>query len=118
PSCGAVRGCPAPVLSPLLSCCAYRSRALRELPSFPTRRSSDLEVIGVRLSGGPRALHDPADRSTAAPLRHRVHPGAAPLWSGQPDRKSTRLNSSHVSISYAVFCLKKKTHTHNRSEGV
>src|SRR5690606_40814221 len=32
---------------------------------------------------------------------------------GQPyevDRKSTRLNSSHVKISYAVFCLKKKTH--------
>src|SRR5699024_11620442 len=28
---------------------------------------------------------------------------------GFPDRKSTRLNSSHVSISYAVFCLKKKT---------
>src|SRR5690625_6942468 len=28
------------------------------------------------------------------------------LW---PDRKSTRLNSSHVAISYAVFCLKKKT---------
>src|SRR5690606_41410722 len=27
-----------------------------------------------------------------------------------PDRKSTRLNSSHVKISYAVFCLKKKTH--------
>src|SRR5207253_9954160 len=32
------------------------------------------------------------------------------LWT--PDRKSTRLNSSHVAISYAVFCLKKKnTHT-------
>src|SRR3712207_8115863 len=28
------------------------------------------------------------------------------------DRKSTRLNSSHANISYAVFCLKKKTHTH------
>src|SRR5690625_5401247 len=28
---------------------------------------------------------------------------------GFPDRKSTRLNSSHVAISYAVFCLKKKT---------
>src|SRR5690242_20969090 len=27
------------------------------------------------------------------------------------DRKSTRLNSSHMSISYAVFCLKKKTHS-------
>src|SRR2546430_5488556 len=29
-----------------------------------------------------------------------------------PDRKSTRLNSSHSQISYAVFCLKKKKHTH------
>src|SRR5277367_7002994 len=30
----------------------------------------------------------------------------------RPDRKSTRLNSSHITISYAVFCLKKKkTHT-------
>src|SRR5690625_6132948 len=29
----------------------------------------------------------------------------------QEDRKSTRLNSSHVAISYAVFCLKKKKHT-------
>src|SRR5256885_12147037 len=28
-----------------------------------------------------------------------------------PDRKSTRLNSSHLVISYAVFCLKKKKHT-------
>src|SRR5690606_40407531 len=33
-------------------------------------------------------------------------------WSGRSDRKSTRLNSSHVKNSYAVFCLKKKkTHT-------
>src|SRR5437660_2182099 len=30
------------------------------------------------------------------------------LGLGKPDRKSTRLNSSHVAISYAVFCLKKK----------
>src|SRR3712207_7176805 len=29
----------------------------------------------------------------------------------KPDRKSTRLNSSHANISYAVFCLKKKKHT-------
>src|SRR3712207_7785859 len=29
----------------------------------------------------------------------------------RPDRKSTRLNSSHANISYAVFCLKKKTYT-------
>src|SRR5256885_13265345 len=32
-----------------------------------------------------------------------------------PDRKSTRLNSSHLVISYAVFCLKKKNNTHNRA---
>src|SRR5438876_3304765 len=32
---------------------------------------------------------------------------------GYPDRKSTRLNSSHPSISYAVFCLKKKKKNHN-----
>src|SRR5207249_7196010 len=32
---------------------------------------------------------------------------------GVRDRKSTRLNSSHVSISYAVFCLKKKKNTHS-----
>src|SRR3712207_7036671 len=31
-------------------------------------------------------------------------------WVEQPDRKSTRLNSSHANISYAVFCLKKKKH--------
>src|SRR3712207_7825978 len=31
------------------------------------------------------------------------------------DRKSTRLNSSHANISYAVFCLKKKKHPHNTS---
>src|SRR5690242_21406057 len=33
------------------------------------------------------------------------------LVAEQPDRKSTRLNSSHMSISYAVFCLKKKKKT-------
>src|SRR5437773_3452557 len=46
-----------------------------------------------------------------------------PLETSQPsgarakkDRKSTRLNSSHITISYAVFCLKKKkNHNHNHS---
>src|SRR3712207_8050497 len=32
------------------------------------------------------------------------------VGSGEADRKSTRLNSSHANISYAVFCLKKKKH--------
>src|SRR5687768_18208874 len=45
----------------------------------------------------------PYAASTAARL------GAAPAaGEGRPDRKSTRLNSSHGYISYAVFCLKKK----------
>src|SRR5256885_5859868 len=34
------------------------------------------------------------------------------LYSRRQDRKSTRLNSSHLVISYAVFCLKKKKHIH------
>src|SRR3712207_8422524 len=34
------------------------------------------------------------------------------LLAGSGDRKSTRLNSSHANISYAVFCLKKKTYNH------
>src|SRR5699024_11534520 len=37
-------------------------------------------------------------------------------WGVLKDRKSTRLNSSHVSISYAVFCLKKKTSQTRRRE--
>src|SRR3712207_8516607 len=35
-------------------------------------------------------------------------------WAWKPDRKSTRLNSSHANISYAVFCLKKKHNRHPR----
>src|SRR5947209_14398620 len=38
----------------------------------------------------------------------RGEDGAAVLVPGHQDRKSTRLNSSHANISYAVFCLKKK----------
>src|SRR5437868_7607473 len=59
---------------------------------FPTRRSSDLH----RQPGDPAA-----GRRQHSAGRHRGD-------GGRSDRKSTRLNSSHVSISYAVFCLKKK----------
>src|SRR5258708_14954964 len=41
----------------------------------------------------------------------RKYPGTPRLQVGSQDRKSTRLNSSHQIISYAVFCLKKKTIT-------
>src|SRR5437868_8743193 len=58
-------------------------------------------------SGEP--VHKGNDRHAGRPqlrrLRHAHHGHVAAVAS---DRKSTRLNSSHVSISYAVFCLKKK----------
>src|SRR6266480_3933477 len=67
------------------------------------------------------SLHD-ALPSSGPPSRVRyrtasVAAAAAPrrrTWS-RADRKSTRLNSSHMSISYAVFCLKKKKSTDTRS---
>src|SRR5215471_20169385 len=50
-----------------------------------------------------RSVH----RRRLPPPRKPADPGARVQQRG-PDRKSTRLNSSHVEISYAVFCLKKK----------
>src|SRR5690554_7466424 len=47
--------------------------------------------------------HWPTFQPGAVVHHHGDFPGT------EPDRKSTRLNSSHVRISYAVFCLKKKT---------
>src|SRR5215813_5571785 len=44
---------------------------------------------------------------------HVRKPEADQFGDSQTDRKSTRLNSSHVRISYAVFCLKKKNNTYN-----
>src|SRR3970282_1258873 len=38
-------------------------------------------------------------------------PSSPTRWMSATDRKSTRLNSSHITISYAVFCLKKKKNT-------
>src|SRR5690625_7036462 len=86
----------------------------RALPSFPTRRSSDLRVPPD--SGGfPGCLATPPEKSwrAQAPSRTssaRFHSQTRIRRANHPqrDRKSTRLNSSHVAISYAVFCLKKK----------
>src|SRR5947209_12139109 len=44
----------------------------------------------------------------AAPVAPRRRDRDEPRWQDNRDRKSTRLNSSHANISYAVFCLKKK----------
>src|SRR5215211_8814773 len=67
------------------------------------------------------SLHDALPiraHESARPRPHQARLFSAPAGS-QPlplrsDRKSTRLNSSHTVISYAVFCLKKKKHIHSQ----
>src|SRR5438094_3706300 len=74
----------------------------RALHSFPTRRSSDLLLIsgaGALRTAGMSHFQDVDQVAMAAPLTR---------FARAIDRKSTRLNSSHRTISYAVFCLKKK----------
>src|SRR2546430_11790793 len=53
----------------------------------------------------------PADVRADAPLHVLVAREPRLVLGRNGDRKSTRLNSSHSQISYAVFCLKKKKHT-------
>src|SRR5690625_6522826 len=75
-----------------------------------------------RSLSAPSALAFPTDTGSAVhhpPSHHsgRLHrgwwtpPHPANRCSNPQDRKSTRLNSSHVAISYAVFCLKKKNNS-------
>src|SRR5256885_11760672 len=74
-----------------------------------------------------RERSDEADTEPTCPAaacgNHRARPAVSGMGAGEApgqshrsgdlarDRKSTRLNSSHLVISYAVFCLKKKKHT-------
>src|SRR3712207_7380600 len=74
---------------------------------------------------GPEGLRGERLQKVVGARRHRVHVtgGAGNGLGDHPaaDRKSTRLNSSHANISYAVFCLKKKkgggSPTHRRTDG-
>src|SRR5439155_9952865 len=96
----------------------YSPAPPHDLHSFPTRRSSDLwaPMRSLEPYSRPPGMPAPAIRIVNAngqcsrPELDRVICGLRP---NSPititrDRKSTRLNSSHVAISYAVFCLKKK----------
>src|SRR5690606_42118037 len=98
---------------------------LRNLPSSPTRRSSDLYHMArdrdfqLTTSFGsflalvckrkwlnvPKKNQRMQVTKSTDDLLHIEDPSET-QW--EEDRKSTRLNSSHVKISYAVFCLKKK----------
>src|SRR3712207_8032281 len=76
-------------------------------------RSGSDGDLGRSIAGG-RAPPPPGAAIELAQPRHRHRPPGggdapgAPDPRGRLDRKSTRLNSSHANISYAVFCLKKK----------
>src|SRR5690606_41238740 len=82
----------------------------RNVQSFPTRRSSDLmswqRVANVDELVEGEALPVTVGKSLLALVRSE----GQVFCIDNVDRKSTRLNSSHVKISYAVFCLKKKKH--------
>src|SRR5205085_4235714 len=100
----------------------YCSAAHLALHSFPTRRSSDLTLgrmffdrVGATPAREAYRYPDGDDwvSVTWGQTGDRVRRIAAGLIAlgvepEQRDRKSTRLNSSHSQISYAVFCLKKK----------
>src|SRR5688572_30959744 len=79
---------------------------------FPTRRSSDLGALAleldVRHGEEQRAARDGREVAKRGLDRHSIERRDAREASHGSDRKSTRLNSSHSQISYAVFCLKKK----------
>src|SRR5437867_10757023 len=87
--------------------------ALLVLYSFPTRRSSDLRFSRVQLLQSCDLLGGFGfyKRSTPAGSLPFLASRTESRFEGQlaEDRKSTRLNSSHRTISYAVFCLKKKS---------
>src|SRR5438034_8708336 len=107
-----------------MSCSFFFSRSLyhRDLHSFPTRRSSDLYVgrdlqfvtdipAGHVFRGEQQDLEEMLGNlmdNACKWARRRV---VARSRRDDGDRKSTRLNSSHTVISYAVFCLKKKNKT-------
>src|SRR5699024_4975460 len=67
------------------------------------------EHVGIERMADVSMQHGDAQTHGGEHDRLRVHVGGTALaCTRRRDRKSTRLNSSHVSISYAVFCLKKK----------
>src|SRR2546430_9838413 len=97
-----------------LACASSRPSAFRRwvLPSplFPTS-TRGLYFLPGRSSTARTALTATSlDGPTAYPLSGKAPDGPGGGATPPRDRKSTRLNSSHSQISYAVFCLKKKRH--------
>src|SRR5690606_41825380 len=97
---------------------------LQHIRAFPTRRSSDLAGRRVVAEGitAQRLVVDLGvlrNQLRAARKVIGVADGEHACTRNRPDsldRKSTRLNSSHVKISYAVFCMTKKLQLKNKSD--
>src|SRR3712207_7628563 len=66
-----------------------------------------LMSVPLRFAGADDAVRLDSDRLDRAPGAH-LPASPRSVATRRLDRKSTRLNSSHANISYAVFCLKKK----------
>src|SRR5690606_40957180 len=108
---------------PARTFCLSSYLSVSHLLSLPTRRSSDLDGAADQQSqpvdvtvpeqevhqdaGGNQHVVHGRQLAGVNPLGGQIPAQIAKPGSAQ-DRKSTRLNSSHVKISYAVFCLKKK----------
>src|SRR5207249_7507093 len=93
-----------PLLLYLYSPCPHR-----DLLSFPTRRSSDLRVLALPLASLPRRPSvSRGTTGTPVPSMAIYRIGTGGTRGVTLRSEEQRLNSSHVSISYAVFCLKKK----------
>src|SRR5437899_6186699 len=83
----------------------FRSRGLRQQVADVRDRHQHVEALTAQKDGTLRGEPDRPERL------QEVHFAGA----DERDRKSTRLNSSHLGISYAVFCLKKKTRLNTES---
>src|SRR5207249_5862784 len=81
----------------------------RRAPSQPGSESSEQNVVAaVHAAVANRVLERERNRRARRVAELVDVDGDLVQGQADQDRKSTRLNSSHVSISYAVFCLKKK----------
>src|SRR5437870_10814040 len=106
---------------------------LRSLPPFPSRyyflvffftATAPTEIYTLSLHDAlPISLGQPVISPNRFPRRvpalRKPSALSSRAWTRRRDRKSTRLNSSHVAISYAVFCLKKKKkeqHIHHQKQ--
>src|SRR3712207_6863685 len=72
-------------------------------------RSALRRLVDAEEAGAPAVLEDQHEHAVGGGDRQQVQHDRLDRDHDRADRKSTRLNSSHANISYAVFCLKKKT---------